>query len=316
MNDKTYNWVPAISAPEIYPVKILKGQFVSNNGYCPNLPVSAFVNMGWGESGGVMAVGPELKPIPDSLNVIWLSYAENKYYSGSFALPKEKITRLFEDGYIDHEENNKVTYYYLTLAFTPKGGITLWAVGAKQQIQIATFNATETKVNPDQLKDEERIYLDPAFVQESYIESIPDSLRTKAKNEGYSPLYWERALKRYKWNFGDKAAMLYELNASYVNAEREHLFGEDLKNNQIKERALPQTIYLYWLDEKKQMMISEIQFDPEETRQVFTGLTPEQSGTLAFEIERSKYKIKPFLQIGKRAIPFQKVKIKTEISSN
>lgn len=75
-----FNWIPTAGAAEEYPIKIIRGRFISNEGHSANLPSQEFIDAGWGNSGGVMVVGPERKPVPDSLEVLWLSYVDNKFY--------------------------------------------------------------------------------------------------------------------------------------------------------------------------------------------------------------------------------------------
>lgn len=93
-----YYWLPTECAPKNYPARIYSGYLVYEGGSV-YVPSSAFINNGWGEIGSTHAVGDDFKPVPYRLDLTWFSYTESKFYTGSFELPKEKISQLFQEGY-------------------------------------------------------------------------------------------------------------------------------------------------------------------------------------------------------------------------
>ena len=125
---KTFEWRPTECAPQHYPIGIYQGSFIAedDDAYFM-IPNGRVVSNGWGNFGSTWVTGPDFKPVPNKLKIIWISYTENQFYFGDFNLPKDKITGLFEQGYID-EQGKPQTYDNLTvgLALYPFG---LWVQG-------------------------------------------------------------------------------------------------------------------------------------------------------------------------------------------
>ena len=54
--------------------------------------------MVWVNLAQVHVVGDDFKPLPNKLVITWFSYIENKFYTGEFDLPYDKIKQLFDEG--------------------------------------------------------------------------------------------------------------------------------------------------------------------------------------------------------------------------
>ena len=79
-------------------MQLVSGEFRWAGGGSLYIP-SATLHGGWGRAVSLHVVGDELKPLPDSVEVLFFSFLENKFYQGRFALPRDSIARLFREGF-------------------------------------------------------------------------------------------------------------------------------------------------------------------------------------------------------------------------
>ncbi|MGY0037455.1 DUF2931 family protein [Pedobacter sp. NJ-S-72] len=317
MEKQEYKWIPTIGAPEEYPIRIIKGEFISSNGDHTVLPGSEFVNQGWGTSGSVMVGGPDKKSIPDSLAITWLSYADNKFYSGRFALDKQKISDLFKLGYLDHDMNEQKTYNYLTIGMTPGGGVVLWLTGGVRQVEVGIFQAQEVKLTKHDLRSNEAYLFEPGFARESYDRNVAPEIREQVAKNGVNHELLKRWLKRYNWNFAvnSKAVKFYQLRPFYLNAEQEEIFGQELLNNKLEQRAVPKEVYVEWIDERERKMITDIVFDEAEIQSAFAKVPKDGKAELHFEVDPNEYTVSVILKTEGKDIKIVKQKAKTQHDS-
>ena len=92
----TYEWTATRSAPKDYPMEVVNGGFLFEDGSSLYIPKKGVVANGWGKQGPTHIVGDPLKPIPHELDITYLSSTENQFYGGKFQLPVEKLQKLFE----------------------------------------------------------------------------------------------------------------------------------------------------------------------------------------------------------------------------
>lgn len=110
---------------------------------------SSGFRFGWGYDGLSDAAGNNLhgidRVIPNKLEVMWLSRAEVMSYKGSFELPQDTIARIFEEGYID-DNNEKGNYDRISIGLCPKGIVIVWvADNGVSTREIGRFQAEEVK---------------------------------------------------------------------------------------------------------------------------------------------------------------------------
>ncbi|WP_068395970.1 DUF2931 family protein [Pedobacter cryoconitis] len=314
MEKQEYKWIPTIGAPEEYPIRIIKGEFISIDGHNTTLPGSEFVNQGWGTSGSVMVSGAKKKAIPDSLALTWLSYADNKFYSGRFALPKQKISDLFKLGYLDHDINEQRTYNYLTIGMTPGGGVVLWVTGGVRQVQVSDFYAKEVKLTKQDLRPNDTYLFEPGFAKEAYERNLAPEILERVEKEGINKDLLTKWLKRYNLNFtvNSKAVKFYQLRLFYLNAEQEEIFGSDLLDHKSEQRAAPKETYVQWIDSKGRKMITKIVFDADEIQRVFNELPQNAKAELNFEVDPDEYTVAVTFKTDGKEIKITKQKSKTE----
>ena len=81
------------------------------------------------------------------MEITWFSYAENKFYSGSFDLDVPRITKLFQEGYLD--KFGDTSYYDFKIAVLPAGQVLLYLSGANT-ILVGEYQAKEYIVEGDE----------------------------------------------------------------------------------------------------------------------------------------------------------------------
>ncbi|HEX8013677.1 MAG TPA: DUF2931 family protein, partial [Flavobacterium sp.] len=114
--EKKYEWSANISAPREYPIEVYTGAA----GGCFFSQMDGFSNAGWGGGNSVDYIEA---PLPDRLDMTWLSYVDNKLYTGGWKLPTEKIQQLFDEGYYSRRgiEPEKGVYNNINIGLAPKG---------------------------------------------------------------------------------------------------------------------------------------------------------------------------------------------------
>jgi hypothetical protein len=96
---ETFEWSPAAGCAPLYPMEIYRCEFVYADGSSDGPATSAIGTRNWGDASGRSVVGDDFKPVPVKLNITWLSYTENKFYTGSFKLPYDTMLDLFKKGF-------------------------------------------------------------------------------------------------------------------------------------------------------------------------------------------------------------------------
>lgn len=141
-----FEWLAETSADSLCPVEVYHGSFTVTDGNTHWIPSGEYLNDQWGGYGAVYAVGDDKRKIPESMQITWFSYAENKFYQGDFNLPQKKIYDIFKKDYgyykLPNGHKEKEAFSTLLLSFAPQGLVTLWASGCGS-IEIGTYQAKE-----------------------------------------------------------------------------------------------------------------------------------------------------------------------------
>ena len=145
---KSFRWDASACAPLMYPVELYTGYFSFENGGSCYIPKSAFEHGGWGESAHSFDGRSESSSVPVGLDVTWISYTENKFYTGSFKLPKDTIAKLFEEGFTVFNQKMHDTYDNIIAGLAPGGVVVVWMRGqGGRAVEIGRYQASETRVS-------------------------------------------------------------------------------------------------------------------------------------------------------------------------
>lgn len=312
--EKKYEWLPTECAPRIYPVEIYKGYLVCTDGTKITIPSGGrTVKNGWGKTGSTYIVGEDFKPVPNQLEITWLSYAENKFYTGSFQLPKDSMTALFEEGFLDRREK-QATYSSIVVGMAPGGLVSVWMLGAGSSVEIGQYQAVETEVsmadfNPEGMQDQE------LYARES-LNDISEERKQQLQKEGITHDKWKTYRQRYSWkleySFKDQGTST-EVLIEFFNGENIYTFSTNPSLADYRELALPKYTRFYWSDKNKNTYGCKIYFDETEIFEAFKKVYAHpdtKQVKLLLEVDKYNSNLALFLESDQERIPLEKVKVK------
>ena len=264
-----FDWDHRISSPKNYPVEVVQGSLNDSSGsiavFSPIFGITTGKG-GWGTPGRLVSSGDPLKEIPESLNITWLSFREDKFYTGEFKLPKQKITELFGQSiYGDYEEEY---FDFIIIGLAPGGVVVIWLMGDQVQTEVARFQATE--INKDQLHitGDEKIMLTPDYTSKKL-----DNRSIKRDPIPFG--LWDKYREKYNWRlkpvFPEQFRQLKQWIRMY-NGEKEHYSVEQKEYEQYKPRAVPSFASITWYDEKGNKFGYDVDFDEEEIFKAFKAI--------------------------------------------
>ena len=259
--EKKYEWAADICAPKEYPVEVYTG---AAGGYFFS-QMGGFSNIGWGGLGGMDYIEA---PLPERLNMTWLSYVDNKFYTGDWKLPTEKIKQLFEEGFYSKRGTEAVTepYKFINIGLGPKGMVVVWVMGVGQQIEVARYQAHEVVIDPKLITESEKYMFTKDYAKRNltYESVISKDLKEQIEQYGYqAPEVFEEYRDKYIWKpkvilpEGSKITSFY---VKMCNGENEDPSDRPLDQ---KNRAIPYVFEIYWgigSGKKEQEFVSRIAF--------------------------------------------------------
>lgn len=220
-NATEFEWHATESAPAHYPMEIIRGTFFykgQNQGlYIPN---GGTLNAGWGISNSVHVTGPEKKPLPDRVEVIFYSYTEKQFYQAKFDLPYDQILQLFRDGY--KENPDKPYYNAIMVGIAPGGAVSVWLEGYRTK-EIFFGQAEKIDIDPGtgfNLPFDSKAESD-AYIEKQIVNVLnPDELQSLKKN-GVPFGTWARYRKLYKWipTYKEGSTPKKAIPIDYLNGE-------------------------------------------------------------------------------------------------
>ena len=199
-----------------YPATIDEARFTTPSGSFP-VPYGHFLNSGWGGSAIGWSVGDPMQAAPDSLEIRWFSYTEDKFYEGRFLLPQERIYKLLKAGVWDAENRQQVTYNDLSLSVVPGGVVFVWlAVAGDNQVLIGRYEARE--IAYDYARHRPKVDR-AADVADTRAKLSPE-VRREIATRTISSKKWDTWLKRYPWQLAfSQPLTLTDYSIGYLNAE-------------------------------------------------------------------------------------------------
>lgn len=247
--EEKFDWSGTLSAPQEYPIEVYKGALKSSD-FTQYFKNWGIINTGWGNQGGTMVVGPDQKSVPNSLEITWLSFAENKFYDGQFDLPKERIASLFKEGYTDPVTNEKETYKNIVIGLAPKGTVVVWLLSTGIQTEVARFKARETQIDIESVSGDDRYMFDKSYTASVLADPmiIRPEIKEKLNAEGYPPAtVYETYEKKYSWSpkleLPNEQATFFAFEM--CNGEKEFNGSINFKET---NRAIPYLFFINWKD--------------------------------------------------------------------
>lgn len=270
----TFTLSAAPATADGYPVEIYRGNFLRPDGGSFPLPSGHFLTSSWRGSGTAAVVGNAQQPVPDSLEILWFSYVEDKFYEGHFALPRQRLLALLREGYWNSYSKQHETYTTFVVCVLPAGGVVVWLTGVNK-VLVGRFQAHETALNFQQFKPAADRAL---MIQEERADMAPE-VRQQIAAGTVSSQKWDDYLRRYLWRIAfNQPVQLYNYGISYLNAEGTNfpatpdmaLYARVLLEPSAK--AVPQEFTLFVQSEHGNKYQVRADFDEVETQAAFAAL--------------------------------------------
>jgi hypothetical protein len=253
--EEEFDWSGNISAPKEYPMEVYKG-YLSGGGHFVGFS-ELFSNAGWGF--GTNGMSKIHAPAPDTLVMTWRSLVERKFYTGEWALPKDKMTRLFREGIADENP-----FSVIQLGLAPKGVLIIWLYGQGGQIEVGRFQGHETTIDPKEASDNTKYMFNEGYIDRTLVDPmvITPEIKEKIKQDGYPlPNVYDTYREKYLWKpkvVLPEGCKITSVAVRMCNGEK-----EDIPLPQ-KNRAIPYCYEIYWIDKSGQDYVCRIAFTREE----------------------------------------------------
>lgn len=319
--EKKFEWRPTECAPHHYPAEIYQGSFIMDDDKYITIPNGATIDYGWGKSGSTWVTGEDFKQVPNSLKIIWLSYTENQFYYLDTSLPKQKMTELFEKGFVNRQGKQE-TYDDIAVGLAPGGAVSIWLLAAERRVEIGHYQAKKTEVDmkdfkPDGLQERE-LYI--KHREENFSEETKQILK-----EGVPIGKWTAFRKRFLWKPVLKHTTIsdikrYKFLNEFYNGEFYTLKDKNISYmDDYREYPPSKRTIFSWYDNKNNRFGCKVYFDEKEVwtayKKIFKNKEIKQA-EMVFKIDKYNSNVDIFLKSDGDSIKIKKAKIKTYIASD
>jgi hypothetical protein len=204
------------AAAEGYPMEIEEGRFTTSDG--KGFVVSpVFLEGDWGQSNTSYVSGDGTSPAPDSLELRWFSYTEDKFYEGHWAMPQRRLHDLLKQRFWVSQRQAYEGFDELTVCLLPTGVAVVWLAGAKQ-VLIGRYQARA--INFDFKRFNEAANRPLMIKQEQA--KLPPSVQAQIRGGQLSPRQWDEYLLTYPWKVElSQPLKFYDGGVAYLNTERD-----------------------------------------------------------------------------------------------
>jgi hypothetical protein len=263
-----HEWLPTECAPRRYPVQIVHGDLIFGDGGV-YIPDGRLVKNGCGEIGSTHIVGEDLKPLPTTLDLTWLSYAEDVFYSGEFTLDHDRLADMFTRGLQAPTRDERAAYGRIIVGMAPGGLISVWLAGAGIVHEVEAFTAQPCDVPWEEFAGQGVDRRE--FIREGLLRVMSQAELDHLTEHGIPSGLYTRYRKQYVWGvqwLGRGAPQRAWVRAR--NGERDLIrFDRPAARPTM---AVPRQIDLEWTEEDRSYCAS-IPFDDIEAMTAFEHLT-------------------------------------------
>jgi len=316
MDIEKFYWEENINSPLGYPIEVYKGGLEAEDGSYVSLSLGPDAG-NWGELGSGMSSGE--KPVPNRLNVTWISYAENVFYDIDTEIDHDKMVKLFKEGY---EENNKKwgrrkeNYRTIIVGFAPGGVAVIWLAGAAKQVEIGRYQASKIKISQEEiskLDDHDKLLFDEANVKRimSKESFVPLEVQKANQNKPIPFGLWDTYRKTYDWKIDfvvDNGGKVADFSYMLFNGERDEIFPENLPEKSVAKRAIPKQLSLGWHDQAGQLYGGSLDFNEKEIFNAFASIyesDPNAKATLVLTVNKTNTYVTVALKTDDKTIPLK-----------
>jgi hypothetical protein len=285
MNIEKFDYQPTISCPVGFPVDVYRGSLESQDGGFEPLNLGTHGGP-WGATGRSMSSG--VKGVPNKLNLIWVSYAEDTFYSIDCEIDYNKMVEKFKEGYQDSAfffnkkgEYKKESYNYIVVGFAPGGVVVVWLAGSGKEVEIGRYQGVKIVVAQDEiatLDNHDRLIFQKDYRKETMLNKmiVPLEVQEANKNKPIPFGLWDTYRERYTWRptfmqaaFNDSTMSVCKSRITMFNGEFEEQFDKSLIKNEFTKRAIPKREVMSWKDKEGQVYSGTMDFDEQEIFDAF-----------------------------------------------
>ncbi|MFD2909641.1 DUF2931 family protein, partial [Flavobacterium ardleyense] len=274
------------NAPLGYPIDVYSGGLKLRGGGTVGLSLgTSSGRRGWGSYGAGMTSGR--KSLPDSLDITWLSYAEDTFYHINCAIDYDKILQLFQEGYDEKDAGGNIrheTYNTIIVGYAPGGVVVVWVFGSSKQVEVGRYQGKKTTI--DQQEIDHLDYPKKLFFQQAYRDAtmddeniVPNKVREANKNKPIPYGLWDNYRVKYLWRpvfkqnkFDDSTFSMISARLEMFNGEIEELFDEGLQQKVFTAKAIPDGFNIIWRDKNGQVYSGTVDFDEKTAFEAFSEI--------------------------------------------
>lgn len=237
--EEKYSWLGTLCAPQEYPMEVYSGAIVADDFSYGFDAIWGTQNTGWGNTGATMNVETQKMDIPDKLEFTWYSLVEKKFYTGKWALDKEKIEKLFKEGFTEPATGKKETYTTFKVGLAPKGKLVLWINAPGVQKEVGSFQAHDTIITKEKAYENAQYMLEEGYAEDRLKNDflMASDVKNRISTSGYpDPAIYETYRKKYLWKPIVELPAGYQVKNIFImacNGEYDNYSGK------AGERAVP-----------------------------------------------------------------------------
>ena len=271
-------WLATESAPKNFPMQIMRGgSFIYHDSLSDGLyiPSGGTLYRGWGSATSSHVVGPELKPLPDKLDITFYSYLEDAFYSGKFDLPYDKILSLFRQGVAEDKANP--TYRYIMVGIAPGGTVAVWVTGKQSTVEVFFGKAQKANIDWSKAIDYPETKR-ASFIKSEIEDSVKPEILANIRKNGINFDLWSQYRNQYHWvpTFVGNGQPR-ESNLIFYNGEKQDLSLPLNKEAIQKSRPVPRYLAFNSLIKgETEEDVFLINFDEQEMLSAFSKLGNQQ----------------------------------------
>ena len=260
-----YEWGVAVNTPIGYPIRFYAGR-VGGMSIIGEL-YSITEEPDWGNAFGYES--HSMGELPQSVNMVWLSYKEDCFYRLKTAIDYEKIAKLFREGFNQRVPNGEVrhkTYDTIVVGIAPGGVVVLWVgYGYLPLTEIGRYQAEKIALRePEGLDNHQKLIFDKEYAKRLLTNNtiIPEDFREANKNKPIPFGLWDSYRdNQYQWypTFEIPNGRIGDVDYQYWNGEADTFFFTDFVALEgQKDVFAPQELYH---DIRKLPLYKEIRFN-------------------------------------------------------
>jgi len=284
---KKFEWTSSASASKQYPVELIRGDLRLADGSAYYVPDKRAVHHGWGEIGATHFVGDDRKAMPTSLDALWFSYAEDRFYALQADLPADTMLAMFEEGIRGPRRGETLDYDRIVFGFGPEGVAAIWLSGAGNRVWLAGMLGEPVEADWRQVVDNPEITR-REFIDTVLTEALGAEGAKRRQEDRYAQGTWPRRQQRHDWAIEVSGAKeILTLRLESLDGEALHFSPSLTSVVDRSDYGVPRLLAVQWTGLAEQRRSATITFDEEEALAAFEKLAL-QEGPLVLTVEISE----------------------------